>query len=301
MSIDAMPDDWFLDSGTLGTDLIEETSIWMTGGRAVRLVGTNGARIVSKQFPCGYTGDPQTIRRKIGVTTVRYIPGAGGNGTYGVEYYDGNGNLVLYDAYNITAGVYTASIWETDGQVSDIPATTEYGRLVFEWASGPVDCILDTFLAYMMPPFGHLDNKVTPAVTTVPGAWTAIPMTNVYPVAGREYGSHGIADDSTAGVATGQWKVRETGSYTFSCRVNFDDYVGGTDCFAFRLTRGGVALWTSSRFMPTINKAAPADWDFSWCHEDQIIAGANLALQVYQYTGLAVDINAVELNLTKES
>lgn len=262
MGLTALPDDWIIEEGALGTDVIQDTGTYLSGGRSIKFQPTATAtRIVSKLIPVNagqYGGSTQlTARRYLGLTLVYQTSGSitPSDLEVGVRYYDVNGAYITRRYKN--SGATASGVWLTDGLIDEAPANAQYIRLYIEWSHASESMLVDSFIPYIMPPFanGIIKAGSSPVSLTL-GIDVQIPV-NVRqsPILATTWGTQCIADDTDATVSTGYLDVRETGTYIIEVEAILDDWDSG-DAFQLYVDAGAGSRRRGQLFAPGIASSA---------------------------------------------
>lgn len=242
MAVNKMPKGWLLESGTIGTDVDFDTTVFNTGGRSIKLLPTSGNTIVlSQPIAVGEdSSDRDTVRRKVGLT-VGYYHGAFGAApgmTVGFRFYDKDG-IYLSSVNTTCLNELNGMEWETTGLVADVPNNGQFARAYADYSNATDTTYLDYMLPYAMPPFAEADviqNPLAPIVAL--GTWYTLAST-INSGSGTA-GTHAIVNDRSS---NDYQRVQETGVYHISLQVTLDTFAAG-DAFA-------IAISTTTRTVPS--------------------------------------------------
>lgn len=253
MAVNKMPKGWLLESGTIGTDVDFDTTVFNTGGRSIKLLPTSGNTVVlSQPIAVGEdSSDRDTVRRKVGLT-VSYYHGAFGAApgmTVGFRFYDKDG-IYLSSVNTTCLNELNGMEWETTGLVADVPNNAQFARAYADYSNATDTTYLDYMLPYAMPPFAEADVTEHP-LTPIAGLGTWYALASTINSGSGTAGSHAIVNDRSAG---DYQRVQETGVYHIELHVTLDVFAA-TDAFA-------IAISTTTRrtpstiFSPALGSAA---------------------------------------------
>lgn len=313
MALTALPDDWILEEGTLGTDIDQDTGTYLSGGRSIKFWPTSGTtRIVSKLIAVndGYYGGSRqlTARRYLGLTLVYQISGSitPSDLRLGVRYYDVNGAYITNRSK--VSGVAATGVWLTDGLIDEAPANAQYIRLYIEWSNASESMLVDSFIPYIMPPFanGIIKAGSSPVALTL-GLDVQIPV-NVRqaPITLTSWGTQCIADDTDATVSAGYLDVRETGTYIIEVEAVLDDWDSG-DAFQLYVNGGAGSRRRGQLFAPGIASSSLLGTSATITHlamstQLRLEADSTFQFMVRQSAGsVAKNITDLEFWITKET
>lgn len=253
MALTALPRDWMLKEGTLGTDIDEDTSIFLTGSRSLKFVG-NGNTITLMSKPFGITdgeGVPLSQqRRAIGLTGWGYVKGTitFGDYVYGVSWYDSAGVFLSSSTLDAPYSTFPANKWFPFGKIFSAPLNARYCRVLLRYSHASVDALVDSVSPYFVPPSGHATKSAAGVSTTV---GTAVPVGLNLVSPAVNYPSHGCSDDTaTIPALTGRIRVSEAGLYQFTAAVWLDQY-DASDVLQLGIRDTTRTIW-GQRFSPSV-------------------------------------------------
>lgn len=311
MTLTAMPAGWDLESGTLGTDIDEDTTTFRTGGRSLKLLATgNLVRILSKQYAVSDGGvGPSSVseqRRILGVTGLFYISGAlGGTDLKVIVYwYDSTGAYVGVSTKNVYRGAASIGFWHTSGMFSPPVANARFARVGVEFQNATNYVLFNGLVPYFMPPFAHASKQAGALATSV-GTQVKIPLQLNPSGTSQSAGCHGYKDDTGAypAVPAGAIEVSEAGVYNVSAMVELDDYTAAHDVLQLKFLTGANS-WYGPMLTPTVSRgslaAAPAyDLHIHW--PIPMAPTEPLSLWIYHWAGTTVNVVDAQLQIGKDN